>query len=301
MAKLFISYAHADQDWVLNRLVPVLEAGGAEIVIDVRQFRAGRTVMGEMDQWQDTADRQILVITKDSLASDPCRHEWDRAIGRDPSFTNGVILPIRRDDSPLPAPITLANPLHIDLRNDRDAAPWALLLQGCGADLGLPATQWLAARDEIERCLRVPRSVNLLVGNGSRWRPLLNHIATRPDLTMPVLDLESPAVADRPSLLKEILHGLGSRTALPDQPKDLLVFDAEIKARNFSRVALLHFDQAPYKFPNDVPLFAALRHLIQTDRLALLIQSRTPFQTLIPRDHPLSEIDMTTVKLPATP
>jgi hypothetical protein len=305
MARVFVSYAHSEQTWVLDRLVPVLEAGNAEVVIDVRHFRAGRTVVGEMDRWQDTADRHLLVITRDYLASKPCRHERDRAIRCDPTFNNGIVLPIRRDDAPLPAKLTIPNPLYINLRDDRDADPWARLVQACDADLGVPAPRWLTARDEIERSLNKGRSVNLVVGNGTPWQPLLAHLRSRPGLEMPVIDLNSGAVADRPTLLQEMLRGLGSRAALPECPKDLLVFHNEITARGVSRVsrvALVHFDMAPYKFPNDVPLFAALRHLITDARkLALLVHSHAPFQTLLPRDHPLSEIDLTTVTLSATP
>ena len=36
-------------------------------------------------------------------------------------------------------------------------------------------------------------------------------------------------------------------------------------------------------------------------KLTLLVQSRTPFAALLPRDHPLSDIDIKTVELRARP
>ena len=47
--KVFVSYNHKQSDWARNRLVPCLEAGGAEVLVDWRQFSAGRTVLGQMD------------------------------------------------------------------------------------------------------------------------------------------------------------------------------------------------------------------------------------------------------------
>ena len=55
-------------------------------------------------------------------------------------------------------------------------------------------------------------------------------------------------------------------------------------------------------FKDDVPLFATLRHLINTERkLAVLVISHAPFLTLLPANNPMSEIDMATVTLPAVP
>ena len=304
MVKVFVSYAHSEQSWVVDRLVPVLEAGGAEVIIDIRHFRAGRTVTGEMDQWQDQADRHVLVITGDYLASGPCQHEMTRAIGCDPGFTAGVVLPIRRDAAPLPPGIAIPNPLYIPLSDDRDADPWTRLLKGCDADLGMPVPRWLEKRDEIVRHLSNRRSVNLVVANGTPWRPLLEHVRTRSGLGMPVIDLESATAAKRPALLQEILRGLGSRAALPQRKgDDLIAFQGEIKARDFSRVALVHFDMVRHHvFKDDVPLFATLRHLINTERkLAVLVISHAPFLTLLPANNPMSEIDMATVTLPAVP
>jgi hypothetical protein len=302
MTKVFISYAHSEQAWVLDHLIPVLEAGGAEIIIDVQHFRGGRGLTGEMDQWQDQADRHILVITKNYLASKPCLHELNRAIKLDPNFANGLILPIRRDSELWPRKITRPNPLYIDLRDDRDAGRWKMLLDGCGAELGAPAPHWLDVRNRIKSWLNDRRSVNLVVDNGRKVKPLLEHLGQQPGLAMPVIDLESGAVANRPALLQAMLRGLGSHAALPDHPKDLIDFHNEIVARGFSRVALAHGDLVRYHYKDDVPLFAALRHLINTERkLALLVHSHAPFQTLLPRDHPLSEIDMVTVTLSAAP
>ncbi|HTW69485.1 MAG TPA: hypothetical protein VME47_06335 [Acetobacteraceae bacterium] len=39
--KVFVSYSHAQSDWVQDRLPPVLEAGGADVLVDYRHFDRG--------------------------------------------------------------------------------------------------------------------------------------------------------------------------------------------------------------------------------------------------------------------
>jgi len=43
--KLFVRHSHAQADWVRERLVPCLKAGGAEVLIDHGRFVAGPPVV----------------------------------------------------------------------------------------------------------------------------------------------------------------------------------------------------------------------------------------------------------------
>ena len=101
--KVFVSYAHKQGAWVWGRLVPVLKAGGAEVLIDHERFEAGLAVVGQMDDMQDQAERQLICWTADHAASDACRHEWRRALAKDPGFQSGLILLARLDGAKLPA------------------------------------------------------------------------------------------------------------------------------------------------------------------------------------------------------
>lgn len=55
-AKVIVSYSHKQGEWVLDRLVPVLKAGGAEVLIDEERFTAGKAVRGQTDAVQAQAD-----------------------------------------------------------------------------------------------------------------------------------------------------------------------------------------------------------------------------------------------------
>ena len=67
--RIFVSYSHKQSEWVHSRLLPVLRAAGAEVLVDIDHFKAGQTVTGQMDRLQRRASRHVLVITADYVAS----------------------------------------------------------------------------------------------------------------------------------------------------------------------------------------------------------------------------------------
>jgi len=162
---VFISYCHNQGDWVWDRLVPCLRAGGADVHIDRERFEAGKAVVGQMDAVQDGAAMALLILSPEYLNSPYCVHEMERAIQRDSTFTHGIVIPVKRVPCVLPAKIKGPNPLYVDLENDRNADQWCLLLQSCEADLGAPAPHWLDALHETCRFLQRGDSVNLVVRN----------------------------------------------------------------------------------------------------------------------------------------
>src|SRR5262245_579811 len=186
--KVFVSYCHRQSDWVWDRLVPCLRAGGAEVLIDRDHFAAGQSVTGQMDALQDEAEINVLVFTPDYLLSDYCRHEMARAIARDPHF-NGSIIPVKRDEREMPDEIKSVEPLWVNLVNDKDAAQWDLLLKACGGDLGVDAPHWLARRDEALQFLQRGQSVNLVVQADPRWRELIKHLRADGFPELPEVDL----------------------------------------------------------------------------------------------------------------
>jgi TIR domain len=295
---VFVSYSHRQADWVHDKLEPCLKAGGTDVLIDHRRFVAGPGVVGQMDAAQDQAERHVLVLSKEYLESAMCKHEMERAITLDPTFSRQLVLPVTRDDAEAPPIIKEPHALRVDLRDDADAHQWQLLLDACGANLGASAPDWLSARDEILRLLARPYSVNLVVKGQIAWRGLIEDLRERAGLGY--VNLEDPATVPRRGLITGMLRALGSTTLIPQPPEDLPELGRVLGSLGHSRLALSHFDLAPYRPDYDANLFSALRFLIMEKRqLVLLVQSRTPFSALMPPGHPLSEIDIRTVELQA--
>jgi hypothetical protein len=295
--KVFISYSHAHAEWVFTNLEPCLRAGGAEVLIDRRNFVAGPGVVGQMDAVQDRADRHILAITKEYLQSEKCLHEMRRAIALDPEFERQLVLVTRCDDAALPGEIKRFEPVHIDLRGDA-ATQWDFLLDACGASLGTTAPAWLAARKEIVRLLEQDRSVNLVVKGSVKWETLVDDLMELQTLRMANIDLNNPETASRRGLIEKMLEALGAPTKVPHPPEDLPQFGKVLGMLGRSRLAVRHFDLVLNRPEYGIDLFAALRFMVMDRRqLVLLAQSRKPFAALLPQDHPISKIHVETVEL----
>ena len=115
--KVFVSYSHRQGEWVRDALVPVLRASGAEVLVDWERFRAGFAVVGQMDSTQDRADRHVLVLSSDYLASDDRRHEMERAIGSIPTSPGArSFRPSWMTCESCLGRSKLLNPLYVDLQ-----------------------------------------------------------------------------------------------------------------------------------------------------------------------------------------
>jgi hypothetical protein len=303
--KVFVSYCHRQGEWVVGSLVPCLRAGGVEVWIDVERFKAGQTVIGQMDAEQDRAEQSLLVFSPDYLASEYCRHEMARAIERDPAFEQGRTIPVLVQSCSLPDEIKKPQPLWVDLTDRWSAPNWKLLLDATGAELGCPAARWLETRDELADLLRRNCSVNFVVphrdahASRPRWRELLRHLEKDRFADLCCVDLERGAAAARQGLVEMILEATGNKQAVPAKPHDLGILDRALrKPGNPAKLALIHFDYAVQRLDEyGVDLFSAIRSLVEDGHIALMVQSCRPFMELLPRDHPISEISLTNVEL----
>jgi hypothetical protein len=296
---VFISYSHRQGEWVWSRLKPVLEAGGATVLIDRERFELGRDVDGQASALQDQAEASILVLSPEYLGSPYCCMEMDRAILRDRRFVRGEVIPVLRVACDVPH--DMKDALYADLRDDTRPEPWDALLAACGASLGAAAPDWLAARNGVADCLTRHQSVNLVVNGNGQWQALIDQVWTVHAPHMAVIDLERGATSSRQGLVEEILRQLGVPQPVPDPPRDLVVLDRALSQGGPWQLALTHFDIVPHRPDYDVNLFSALRCLINDRQLVLLAQSRRPFPAFLPANHPMSVIHMDTIILPGRP
>jgi hypothetical protein len=297
--RVFISYCHQQKDWVQDRLVPCLRAGGAEVLIDIEQFKAGCTVIGQMDAVQDSADISVLVLSPEYLASNPCVHEMNRAVNRDPSFTLGVAIPVMIKDCVLPSIIKVPDPVYVDMRDDKNEVAWGKLMKACEADLGTSAPHWLEVRDEVCRFLGRNQSVNLLVSGTPKWKELIDHIGKDYIKDLGIVELRHPSVINRRGLIEQILRSCGINAIVTNGGRDLQALDEMLTDRHVYKVALVHFDVVEERRRSyNVDLFITLRYLMMEKRnLVLLVHSCKPFSTLLPKSPNLSFIDIKTVQL----
>lgn len=291
MAKpIFVSYRHHQAEWVWKNLIPVLEGAGTQLAIDCDRFKAGEGVKGQMDAEQDKTDATVVVLTNEYLASDYCRHELDRAVAKN----NHRVIPIVRDDCDIPENLEKPDPiLRVDLRPPEDPYQWGALLDAC------EAPTWQKAIRDTSHYLNRGQSVNLVCDSDTLWKPLLRNVRNDLPESMGEVDLERGLAISRPGLVNLILEACGISCHVPAEPEDLITLDAELSARNSpALLAMLHFDYAKRRENYGIDLFTTLRHLMMGSRkLVLLAHSHQDFANLLPRDHPMSNINISTVDL----
>jgi hypothetical protein len=78
VADVFISYAREDREFV-RRLTDALEARGRESWVDWEGIEPSDTWRQSIRDAIDSADAFVLVLTPDSLRSQPCMEELDYA------------------------------------------------------------------------------------------------------------------------------------------------------------------------------------------------------------------------------
>jgi len=291
--KVFISYSHEQGEWVWKNLAPCLAAGGAQVIIDRERAEAGKAIIAQMDAQQNQADLSVLVLSPDYFASSYCRHEMNRALARDPEFLNGAVVPVLRVDCPLPP--DLKKTLYADLQDDNDAAEWDKLMQACAADLGATAPAWLKTRDEMMKSFRNGKSICLETQGRVAWRGLFHDLRENYFFDLHRIDFQSGVTCSRRALVEEILRLTGSKITVPREPEDLKILHRVFEGRGYTtRVAFLHFEMvAGREYHNKADFFAALKHLIERHKLAVMIQTRIAFNELLPpelQDSPIANL-----------
>lgn len=299
--KVFVSYSHAQKEWVRDRLIPCLDAAGVEVLADYRNFGAGRPLPAQMDSLVDQADLSLLVISGEYLASAYCRREMCRAIGRDAGLEGGHVVPVLRQKCLLPAELAAADPLCVDLEDDALAEGWEAVLEvAAGRNLGVAAPEWLAIRDAAVRHLLDRRSISLELRGEVEWKGLVANIRQKV-VSMKEVDLARGVTVSRRGLVEVILNEAGAPRSVPPPPDDLGALDLGLSSLRHTHLGLHHFHLAAERRAEyDANFFDAFRSLMEAGHLTVLFTSRRPFLDLVPAGHPLSRISsLVTLRLEA--
>jgi len=104
---IFISYNHADQNWVRSELLPKLEATGLKVCIDYRDFEIGAPSLVNMEQAVEKSRHTLAVLTPNWIASEWCEFECLLANTTDPAGRKRKLLPLMLTRCELPLRIKL--------------------------------------------------------------------------------------------------------------------------------------------------------------------------------------------------
>jgi hypothetical protein len=97
MTDFFISYTQVDRPWA-EWIAWQLEAAGYTTVIQAWDFRPGGNFVLDMQHAAAEGDRTIAVLSPAYLRSGFTAAEWGAAFARDPTGTQGLLLPVRIQD-----------------------------------------------------------------------------------------------------------------------------------------------------------------------------------------------------------
>ena len=128
---VFISYSHADSDWVFEWLVPRLKDAGLKVCTDQESFELGVPALINMENAVATSRHTLLVLTPAYLASEWTMYEQILTQTQDPIGLRQRTIPVLRQ--PCQPPMRIAMLTYADLTGKRDAeAEFAKIVRALG-------------------------------------------------------------------------------------------------------------------------------------------------------------------------
>jgi WD40 repeat protein len=102
--RIFLSYAHTDQEFV-DRFASDLQSLGISVWIDKWELRAGDSLIERIEDGVSAVDFVIPIVSSASVNSHWVQRELEMAKRRATAEGRGLIVPVRIDDTSLPAAI----------------------------------------------------------------------------------------------------------------------------------------------------------------------------------------------------
>lgn len=113
--QVFICHASEDKD-VVRMLVEFITVQGASVWLDEREIKVGDSIVAKISEGIDRASHLVVVLSKHSAAKPWVVKELSSALMRQLGQRSISVLPLRLDDTPLPA--LLVDVRYADCRTD---------------------------------------------------------------------------------------------------------------------------------------------------------------------------------------
>jgi hypothetical protein len=123
----FVSYSHADGEWVRDWLVPRLKGASLRICIDGESFDIGVPSRESMERAVDASRHILLVLSPAWVESKWTRFEWAMARDQDPKNRARRILPLRLKACEPPEPIAALTYADLTCAEQAEAEFYKLL------------------------------------------------------------------------------------------------------------------------------------------------------------------------------
>lgn len=134
---VFISYSHADGEWVQNELLPRLKEAEVEgrplrVCIDCESFEVGAPIVTEIERAVQNSRKTLLVLTPDYLKSEWATFENVMLATLDPANRQRRLIPLLLKKGKLP--LRIRGLIYIDFSGEGEAeARFSKLLHAIGA------------------------------------------------------------------------------------------------------------------------------------------------------------------------
>ena len=130
---VFISYSHADLDWVRDTLQPRLESWGLCVGVDHQNFLPGRRLAGTIREFIRASRHVIFVCTKAFADSEWCREELETVRAGDPAGLRAKAIPVVLEEGSVPD--LLSDVIWCNLTaNPYDKQEWQKLCAAMGGN-----------------------------------------------------------------------------------------------------------------------------------------------------------------------
>jgi len=116
---VFISYSHADQEWVRGELLPRLEEAGLKVIIDHRDFEVGVPILVNIERAVDNGRHTLIVLTPAWIESQWTDFESLLAGTADPAGRRRKLIPLMYKPCHPPARIAMLTYADFTQPDDR--------------------------------------------------------------------------------------------------------------------------------------------------------------------------------------